>query len=45
MYTQTAKAKINLLSLLRELDTLASLSDIFHKGDNFCDFLFAFLNT
>ena len=27
----------------RGLDKLGRLSAIFHKGDNFCDFLFAFL--
>ena len=30
---------------LRGLDTLGSWSSIFSKGDNFCDFLFAFLNS
>ena len=30
---------------LREMDTLDRFSAIFHKGDNFCDFLFAFLST
>ena len=27
------------------MDTSRDLAPIFHKGDNFCDFLFAFLHT
>ena len=32
-------------NLLRRLDTLGRFSAILYKPDNFCDFLFAFLNT
>ena len=32
-------------SPLRELNTLSRFSAIYDNGDNFCDFLFAFLHT
>ena len=31
--------------VFRQMDTLGRFSVISAKGDNFCDFLFAFLNT
>ena len=31
--------------LLRGLEILAKICAIFYKGENFCDFMFAFLNT
>ena len=31
--------------MLRRMDTPGSFSAILYKGDNFCDFLFPFLNT
>ena len=31
--------------LFKGLDALGRFSAIFYKEDNFCDFLFAFLNT
>ena len=34
-----------MVGLLRGLDAFGRFSMIFCKGDNFCDFLFAFLNT
>ena len=33
----------NTLAILRPMDTFWDSAAIFHKGDNFCDFLFAFL--
>ena len=35
----------NLLLFLKGLGTVARFSVVFYKGDNFCDALFAFLNS
>ena len=32
------------MCILRGLDTLGRFSSISHKGDNFCDYLFAYLH-
>ena len=44
-YDFHSKHPIKKVMFLRGLDTLERFSIIFHKGDNFCNFLFTFLHT